>query len=617
MNFIYKLFPYKSLFQLDGDTLTAWWVLATILVFIVYVRKILNLTNKLRTKLVLLNKNFSQDIIEEDLLFSPVWKEYKESFIDVNGTKKTHDFSYDYFNENNLLSANTNLSLINSIPATLVGIGILGTFVGLTFGISDFQTGSSETIQNSIQVLLSGMGTAFVSSIYGMLLSLVFTFLEKIHINSLHNSINSLCYNLDKRFKITKEDEKDIFFKKQEGLLNDYFAFRDDSGNLVKPGNIFRDIFIENRKQSVALQAFSTDLANLIEAGFDRILNDPDKQEHQRLLQQLKESSDLMKIAIETEIQKLGDKLQDPATDMIETMLNELKSSLGEMVREFNNSVSGSAKDEIENLTQLLGQAGGSLNDFPNKLDEMISRLNENFNGLQEIVKNISKETLEQSEKSNMKMKEQVELTANLLGEKIGDLQIGHESLLTKQNENLQVSESLLNSFNSSIDKQDKLVNQINETILGFSKVQGELNSASGQWKSITDNILSATNKFNESQSRFVQHSEDFLSQNASTIEQIQSSLKQAKDLSIEYSKKFEIIQNGLQGIFQQIHSGLEDYRGVVGQSLEGFLGEYTSALTNTAESLGGAASKYEAIVEELTEQLSNLQNNRLNNEKR
>jgi hypothetical protein len=334
-------------------------------------------------------------------------------------------------------------------------------------------------------------------------------------------------------------------------------------------------------------------------------------------LQQLKESSDLMKIAIETEIQKLGDKLQDPATDMIETMLNELKSSLGEMVREFNNSVSGSAKDEIENLTQLLGQAGGSLNDFPNKLDEMISRLNENFNGLQEIVKNISKETLEQSEESNRKMKEQVELTANLLGEKIGDLQIGHESLLTKQNENLQVSESLLNSFNSSIDKQDKLVNQINETILGFSKVQGELNSASGQWKSITDNILSATNKFNESQSRFVQHSEDFLSQNASTIEQIQSSLKQAKDLSIEYSRKFEIIQNGLQGIFQQIHSGLEDYRGTVGQSLEAFLGQYTEALTNTAQSLVGAASKYEEIVEELTEQLSNLQTNRFNNEKR
>lgn len=612
MEFLYKLFPYKSIVSFDGNTMTAWWVIVIVAIFLYYVFMLLNITRRLRGKLESLSKNFAEDLIKNDELFTQVWKDYQESFIEFNEGKKTDELSYDYFNEKNLLSSNTNLRLINSIPATLVGIGILGTFVGLTYGISNFQTGSTEEIKSSIQDLLSGMGTAFVSSIYGMLLSLVFTFFEKVQLNSLHNSIHSLCYNLDKKFKISKEDELTIELNRQERLLNEYFIFQDESGNDIKPGNVFRDIFNENRKQSVALQSFSTDLANLIEAGFEKILSDPDKKELQSLLIQLKGSTDLMKIAIETEIQKLGDKLQDPATDMIEKMLNDLKSSLGDMVRDFNNSVSGSAKVEIENLTKLLGQAGGSLNDFPNKMEEMTDKLNENFKGLQDIVKEISKQTLEQSEDSTRKMKEQVEQTTQLLGSKIGDLQIGQEVLMTKQTENLQVSESLLNSFNSSIERLNELSNQVNETVSSFSKVQGELNSASGQLKSITENVLSSSNTFKEAQLKFVNHSNEFLTNNASTIGEIQKSLKQAKELSTEYSLKFEIIEKGLQGIFQQINAGLEDYRDTVGESIESFLGKYTEALTNTAKSLSGAASKQEEILEELTEQLSQLQNRRL-----
>lgn len=600
MDFLYKLFPYKSLFQFDGNTLTAWWVVVIVAIFLFYVFRLLNVTRRLRRKLESLSKNFSEDLIKKDVLFTQVWKDYQESFIDFNGGKKTDEFSYDYFNEKQLLSSNTNLRLINSIPATLVGLGILGTFIGLTYGISDFQTNSTEEIKNSIQDLLSGMGTAFVSSIYGMLLSLVFTFFEKVQVNSLHNSIHRLCYNLDKKFKISKEDERNIELKRQEKLLNDYFIFKDESGNGVKPGNVFRDIFIETRKQSVALQSFSTDLANLIEAGFEKILNDPDKG----VMFELQ--------SLKTEIVNLGSKLQDPASEMTQNVVKELETSMAKMIEEFKVSMSGSTKSELENLTTLLGQAGSSLTDFPSKLELMTENLNQNFKGLQDIVQQISQQTLKQSEQSTEQMRKQVEEMSEILKDKVGDLQVGQEVLMTKQTENLQVSEKLLGSFNSSIERLNELSNQVNETVSSFSKVQGELNSASGQLKSITENVLSSSNSFKEAQLKFAQHSNDFLKNNASTIEEIQKSLKQAKELSTEYSSKFEIIEKGLQGIFQQINTGLVDYRDTVGESVESFLGKYTEALTNTAKSLSGAASKQEEILEELTEQLSKLQNRRV-----
>ncbi len=592
MDFIYKLFPYKSLLHFDGNTLTSWCVLIIVAFFLFSVFRLLIVIRNLK------------NLTKQDKLFAKVWKDYKKSFFEFNGGEKTDEYSYDYFNETHLLSESTNLRLINSIPALLVGFGILGTFVGLTYGISNFQTGSTEQIKDSIETLLSGMGTAFVSSLWGMLLSLLFTFIEKNQINSLHNKIQRLCYDFDRKYKISKKDERQIVLKTQERLLNEYFVFKDDNGHDIKPGNVFRDIYVETSKQSVALQSFSTDLANLIEAGFEKILNDPDKGVMHELH------------ALKDEIVNLGSKLQDPAAEMTQNVVKELETSMAKMIEEFKVSMSGSTKTELENLTNLLGQAGSSLSDFPSKIELMTDNLNENFKGLQKVVHQISKQTLQQSEQSTELMRKQVVEMSEKLKDKVGDLQIGQELLMTKQTENLQVSDKLLNSFNSSIERLNNLSNQLNETVSSLSNVQGELNSVSGHLESITDNVLSSTDSFQEAQLKFAQHSSEFLKNNATTIEEIQKSLSQAKELSSQYSSEFGVIKEGLQGIFQQIHTGLEDYRDTVGESVESFLGRYTEALTNTAKSLSGAASKQEEILEELTEQLSKMQNGWRDHEK-
>ena len=181
---IYKLFPYNSLFHNDGNTLTAWWVLVTILVFAYFVFQLVSVTRRLKNDIYDSTKNFTEKFISQNKLLKNIWQDYSATFIEFLGNKKTDEFSYDYFNEKNLLSNNTNLKLLTSIPSILVGLGILGTFVGLTYGISSFKTASTDEIKGSIEILLSGMGTAFISSVWGMFLSLIYTFIEKSEINS-------------------------------------------------------------------------------------------------------------------------------------------------------------------------------------------------------------------------------------------------------------------------------------------------------------------------------------------------------------------------------------------------------------------------------------------------
>lgn len=56
-------------------------------------------------------------------------------------------------------------------PRTASIAGVLGTFVGITWGLLNFDS-SPEAMQNSVTNLLGGMTTAFFTSIIGMGMSL-------------------------------------------------------------------------------------------------------------------------------------------------------------------------------------------------------------------------------------------------------------------------------------------------------------------------------------------------------------------------------------------------------------------------------------------------------------
>ena len=99
----------------------------------------------------------------------------------MSGAKDGHSFVAidDFFNANQLDEIGIS-GICDLIPGTMTGLGILGTFLGLVLGISGFDTASTEAITSSISGLLSGMGTAFLTSIVGVFFSLVFSYLHKI-----------------------------------------------------------------------------------------------------------------------------------------------------------------------------------------------------------------------------------------------------------------------------------------------------------------------------------------------------------------------------------------------------------------------------------------------------
>jgi methyl-accepting chemotaxis protein len=482
---------------------------------------------------------------------------------------------------------NNNEHLFDFIPHLFPTLGILFTFLGIAIGLWNFD---SNNIEKSIPELMNGLKTAFLVSIFGVALLVGFSFWTNIKKKKLEEGvISEETQAINKLIEAIKELRNDL-------------ASNDERGNVIKVGNVLRDIYQESIKQSKSLQSFSADLAMTISAGFEQILNNPDKG----VVAELKDVVAELKL-VKAEIEGLGNKLKDPATDMTQNIVKELQESMGKMIQEFKVSMSGDTKNEMERLAQLLGQAGSSLTDFPTQLKNMTDKLNENFLDLQQVIWKISQNTLSQSEESTKKMKEQIEEMSKILREQVGGLQSGQQTLLTEQSKNLQVSENLLSAFNTSIENMNGLSVSVTQSISKLNQAQTELTNIITAFKNVSQEINVSSNKFGESQLTFSRYSNDFLQNNSTTINEIQKSLEKAKGVSSDYAQKFEIIEKGLQGIFANITLGLENYQKTVGESLQTYLNKYSEALTKTAESLAGASSKHEEILEELTEQLSKL----------
>ena len=66
--------------------------------------------------------------------------------------------------------------LLEMAPDIFTSLGILGTFIGLVWGLKNFQPTDYEVMTTSVSALVDGIKVAFLTSIYGVALSVVYTF---------------------------------------------------------------------------------------------------------------------------------------------------------------------------------------------------------------------------------------------------------------------------------------------------------------------------------------------------------------------------------------------------------------------------------------------------------
>jgi len=125
------------------------------------------------------------------------------------------------------------------LPGSLTGLGILGTFVGLLMGLRNVNFNTVEGALISVQTILSGIDTAFYTSLAGLILSIIFNIINNILRNIMNREVGLFLENFHSMVIPTAEEQNRYRDHKEARQLTDLLNERlpKNGGFAIARGN--------------------------------------------------------------------------------------------------------------------------------------------------------------------------------------------------------------------------------------------------------------------------------------------------------------------------------------------------------------------------------------------
>lgn len=494
-----------------------------------------------------------------DLLVNE-WKKYKSTLIkrdDHNYIYKTEQ-AEKFFDEYKIISKVMNIRYWHALPGIFVGLGIFGTFVGLTYGISNFDVTNIESIKDSIKNMLSGTGTAFLTSVWGMIFSLFFNWYEKKRFSEISNVFSSFC-----------------------NTINELFTLSTQQRIIIEQRDLLKQI-------EGAIKIFSTDLANKFAQSLREIIGI-----------RLDEIKEIMKESIKLmirEISEMKDKIVVALKDTFEVTfnqnvipaINEMKNSIEQLRREkqessvsaikniidsFSETLLSHTKTDFEKISSILVDASKKINSLPSNLEyigNILMSSTKQIEDLMEAQKNIFTTTNDQISQSAVTaidlMNDKVRQTIQIIDEKM-------QYLFNIQKTQFVITKELIDKTAQVFDNADKLVGEIKKPLYSLEKTASTLNS-----------IL-------ESLGNYEKKNKDLLEQITFNVNKL-----------TETFKNFGVYEEGIKNIFKEIESGLVEYSSQVRISIENYLKDFSNQLSEVVKYLSGAIDELSDNIEDLND---------------
>ena len=499
----------------------------------------------------------------------PIVREYSKTIdIEIGGKTKSNMPASEYFSEFTICKSYAiNPRIIDAGAGTLVGLGLLGTFLGLTLGIQGFDSSNSDNIQSSIQSLLDGMGTAFLTSLLGMFLSLVYTICEKVWRNGLAKRLHDLNQKLDDAYYIDdielssfnqKLISSDVIKKISEELnavsdalynrIKPLMQYQNVEGHNVPVANAIREILSNNEEQTRALKSFSSDLALELNDRLDETLS---RQMQQRLIP-LMESVDSTTKTVVEHIDQMSLSVSSPATDMIERVVEELKDSLMGIMEEFKSTLSKNATNELENLALSLGTATKAIAEFPQNMANISEVLQQTITEVRNSITEISNSSAAANSSVMKQMQEQIVFATNSISNAITEVKDVMNNI-TQSSE--QTSRDLIEKVAKSTFDMSSFMQKTMEQVSGVmqASVQSMTNDIAGRQTDLlalqegtTSEVKKIVNQFSDS---WKQSSEAIISQTENLLSRF--------DTTIERMSITNLAVSGTMDLFKQAQSNI------------------------------------------------------------
>ena len=264
-----------------------------------------------------------------------------DRYTSVLKNNRTSEYANDFINIDSVANAyKIRTDVLNTIPNILTSLGILGTFVGLSVAIISFNAVSSDSIRDSINVLLQGMGTAFFTSVAGMFFSSIFLMIERHWINKLSWRIDEICDKIDQMHHASADQ-----------IILDSFRLTIEEGYIVEPNELLASVRESVKDMQNTLSRFGTDLCDSIGNAMDNSFQDK-----------------LVPI-----LNDLSSKLENPAQALTDSLMLEFRN----ICNDFRENLTKGVNDQMNELIERFIDASNAINNIPETLDTVNKELTE------------------------------------------------------------------------------------------------------------------------------------------------------------------------------------------------------------------------------------------------
>ena len=377
-------------------------------------------------------ESLSQEMEDSDLI-KGIWRKYQRTLISIPGKDGLEKYSTveseSYFSVA-AFTEGMKGGLWSGLAGTFTGIGILGTFIGLTIGLAGVDTSSTGALSSSISGLLGGMSTAFVTSIFGIVSAIVFGVWHSQNMKRFGDAVSRFTDALDQVF-IRKSVEEILLEELAESRAQraameqlstdmaisicdhlpdvlDQLAEKMDSAMKGNLDTMLAGLSERQDKQTEQLMQISSNTNSLVIGGFDQlgdVLKKGVGQGAEELGNSLKNlSSDIASLAEGIrDILDRSTKASSEANQKTLDALNEAISKMNETMEGMANKQTEETDKNIQRMTALMEEMKTTMKDI---FDEMAASAKEQRTEIGKIAKDSADQTKENLSAINASVKE-------------------------------------------------------------------------------------------------------------------------------------------------------------------------------------------------------------------
>lgn len=367
-----------------------------------------------------------------------LWKEFDESLIKKYDDGKfiiRNSIDAEYFFNKKTMISHLGSKLFSSIPGMLLGIGLLGTFTGLYFALIQMDVTNVDKLQESIKILINMAGVKFAASIWGLGLSVLFTFTDKRLESGLESKLDRIQILIDQIF-IRETAEQNL-----DGIL------------------------LQNTQQTKALNGLATSLTEKIAAEFNTtlipkiaLMNNNFENMPQYISQSINET-----------FQKPLEKLSNTVENLTTNQAEKSNEALENIIKEFLKELKSAAGDEGEKLKVASAQSKDILIATSEQLQNTFTSMQSMFQEQQTISTERDSKILEDLNQIKLDQQEMMQNLSSNVADNISTMNQEVSSNINKLVETMQLTST--NQQVASQQREQEITSSVDSMLSNIEEI--------------------------------------------------------------------------------------------------------------------------------------------------